>query len=217
MIENIKKVSNPLTIIAIFACLAELAGTVVLPIVSTSLQSLFIWYVIGFPILLVILFFLTLNFNAKVLYSPSDYSNEDNFMVALEKKARVEKSYSIIDRKLTETKSKVEEIEKSGDNRQIVNDLNSNIDNILKMVKLNQKETNYLFDNNNFNFGYKEGSIYNKALTIIYNQLEINEYSLEKILNVTTLKLKRIMKNLCDKNLIDKIEKDGEIIYKAKF
>ncbi len=33
-----------------------------------------------FPVFLVGVFFLTLNFNHKVLYAPSDYKNEDNFL-----------------------------------------------------------------------------------------------------------------------------------------
>lgn len=51
-----KHIKNPLTIIAIFSTLAEAAGVAVLPFVSEELQRIFIWYVIGFPILLVILF-----------------------------------------------------------------------------------------------------------------------------------------------------------------
>jgi hypothetical protein len=35
----------------------------------------------GLPLLLVILFFITLNFNPKVLYAPSDFQNEDNFLL----------------------------------------------------------------------------------------------------------------------------------------
>jgi len=78
-----KKISNPLTIIGIFAGIAEVAGTVILPFVSTELQHIFIWYVMGFPVLLVVIFFLTLNKNHKVLYAPSDFDNEDNFMKLL--------------------------------------------------------------------------------------------------------------------------------------
>ena len=83
MIEKIKPVRNPLTIIAIFAGLAELAGTIALGIVKQELQEVFIWFVILFPILLVILFFITLNFNSKVLYAPSDFKDESNFLTLL--------------------------------------------------------------------------------------------------------------------------------------
>ena len=80
MIEKAKAVSNPLTIIAIFAGLAEIASTVALAALDSSLQVIFIWFVMGFPILLVLLFFATLNFNPKVLYAPSDFKDEANFM-----------------------------------------------------------------------------------------------------------------------------------------
>lgn len=75
-----KAVNNPLTIVSIFCTLAEIAAISVLPSLSESLQSVFIWYVMGFPILLVILFFLTWNFNSKVLYSPSDFADNKLFL-----------------------------------------------------------------------------------------------------------------------------------------
>lgn len=78
-----KKISNPLTIVAIFAGIAEVAGTTVLPFIIPQLQNVFIWYVMIFPIILVILFFLTWNFNSKVLYSPNDFSDETNYMETL--------------------------------------------------------------------------------------------------------------------------------------
>ena len=63
-----KKISNPLTIIGIFAGIAEVAGTAVLPLMSESLQKIFIWYVMGFPILLVLLFFILLIFPYLVVF-----------------------------------------------------------------------------------------------------------------------------------------------------
>lgn len=83
MIKQVSKVSNPLTIIAIFAGLAEINGTVVLALVPANIQATFLWFIIAFPILLVILFFVTLNLNPKVIYAPSDFTNEDNFLKAL--------------------------------------------------------------------------------------------------------------------------------------
>lgn len=78
-----KKVSNPLTIVAIFASIAETAGTVVLPLVRQELQNVFIVYVMALPILVVVLFFITWNFNPKVLYSPNDFTDESNYMETL--------------------------------------------------------------------------------------------------------------------------------------
>lgn len=80
MIESINKVSNPLTIIAIFAGLAEVSGTVVLPFLNPESQHLYVWFLMFFPGLLISIFFLTLNFNHTVLYAPSDFKDEDNFL-----------------------------------------------------------------------------------------------------------------------------------------
>lgn len=80
MVENIRKVGNPLTIIAIFAALAEVAGTIVLGVVPPAIQSIFVWFVMGFPVLLIVLFFGTLIWKADVLYAPSDFADEKNYM-----------------------------------------------------------------------------------------------------------------------------------------
>ncbi len=80
MLEKIKGIQNPLTIIALFAGLSEVAGTVALATVNKDLQHVFVWFVMGFPTLLVILFFLTLNFNARSLYAPSDFRSDERFL-----------------------------------------------------------------------------------------------------------------------------------------
>jgi hypothetical protein len=82
VLEKIKQVSNPLTVISIFAAITEVGATVVLPFIAPASQSIFVWFLIGFPTLLVILFFLTLNFNHRVLYAPSDYREDSSFLAA---------------------------------------------------------------------------------------------------------------------------------------
>lgn len=84
MIEKIGPVRNPLTIVAIFAGIAEISGSAVLPSISAGNQSTFIWFLMLFPLLLVVLFFATLNFNHCVLYAPSDYRNEEYFLKAFQ-------------------------------------------------------------------------------------------------------------------------------------
>jgi len=71
---------NPLTIIAIFAAIVEASALASLPFLKDDSQDLYTWFLIGFPPFLTLLFFVTLNFNYKVLYSPSDFSNENDFM-----------------------------------------------------------------------------------------------------------------------------------------
>jgi len=75
-----KQIKNPLTLIGVFAGLAQVFATGVLPFLkSEGLQFTFVWFVMLFPALLVIAFFLTLNFNPRVLYSPSDWREEEHF------------------------------------------------------------------------------------------------------------------------------------------
>lgn len=80
MIENIKKISNPLTIIAIFAGLAEIAGTVAIKLVDVQYQGTFIWFVMIFPILLVLLFFIVLYFKPHSLYAPADFRTDESYI-----------------------------------------------------------------------------------------------------------------------------------------
>lgn len=76
-------VRNPLTVIAVFAGITEVGGTVVLPwLADAENQRLYIYFLMGFPCLLVSFFFATLWFSHIKLYAPSDFQNEDNFVTA---------------------------------------------------------------------------------------------------------------------------------------
>lgn len=86
MPKQISTIKNPLTVIAIFAGIAEVSGSAVLPFISETNQQTYIWFLMLFPFALIILFFVTLNWNYKVLYAPSDFENEDNFLNLLHKK-----------------------------------------------------------------------------------------------------------------------------------
>ena len=57
MIEKIKNVTNPLTIIAIFAGLAEISSTIALGLMNNENQKIFLWFIMLFPSILVLLFF----------------------------------------------------------------------------------------------------------------------------------------------------------------
>ncbi|AXM96158.1 hypothetical protein ACU5P1_20125 [Pseudomonas plecoglossicida] len=62
----------PLTIIAIFAGIIESSALATLPFLSDESQTLYTWFLVGFPFFLTALFFLTLNFNYKSLYKPEE-------------------------------------------------------------------------------------------------------------------------------------------------
>lgn len=83
LIEKTKPVSNPLTLIAIFAGIAEISSTCAIGFVNKELQYIFIWFVIGFPVLPILLFFVVLIFKPNVLYAPSDFKNERNFLITM--------------------------------------------------------------------------------------------------------------------------------------
>jgi hypothetical protein len=63
--------ANPLAVIAMFATIAEVSATAVLPFLSEKHQLLYLWFSMLFPCLLVGLFFLTLLVKPTVLYPPS--------------------------------------------------------------------------------------------------------------------------------------------------
>lgn len=77
MTKNVGFIRNPLTIIGIFSTLTEGLCIVVLPHITDNNQSIFIWFVMSFPFLLLIFFFYTLINHHTKLYAPGDFS-EDN-------------------------------------------------------------------------------------------------------------------------------------------
>lgn len=83
MLNKISKVDNPLTIIAIFSGITEVAASTALPFLQADVQQIFVWFLVLFPFALIAAFFLTLNFNMRVLYAPGDYRDESNFLQAL--------------------------------------------------------------------------------------------------------------------------------------
>ncbi|WP_288743454.1 hypothetical protein [uncultured Rheinheimera sp.] len=74
------KVSNPLTIIAIFAGLAEALATIALLGLPQELQEIFLYFVMVFPTLIVVLFFVVLYFKNTVLYAPGDYQVPEHYL-----------------------------------------------------------------------------------------------------------------------------------------
>lgn len=89
------KVSNPLTIIAIFAGLAETFATAVLLVLPEKVQMIFIWYVMLFPVILVLAFFGVLYRKPTVFYAPSDYPNPSDFLRVMLNKIEKEAAQAI--------------------------------------------------------------------------------------------------------------------------
>lgn len=87
-----KKIINPMTIIAIFATLSETSAAVSLPFLDNQERQAYIWFLISFPFYLLFLFFITLNFNYKSLYAPSDFQKSKQFVRVIDDAARSEKN-----------------------------------------------------------------------------------------------------------------------------
>ena len=79
MIEKVAHIKNPLTVIAMFAGIAEVSGTVILPFLQPSTQNVYVWFLMTFPFMLVLAFFGTLLWKHHVLYAPSDFKDEKLF------------------------------------------------------------------------------------------------------------------------------------------
>ncbi|AXI63188.1 hypothetical protein DLD99_22810 [Pseudomonas kribbensis] len=76
------KITNPISVIAIFAFISETSAAVSLPFLDNDEREIYIWFLISFPFYLLFLFFITLNFNYRSLYAPSDFGNDKNFLKA---------------------------------------------------------------------------------------------------------------------------------------
>lgn len=96
MIEKMPAIRNPLSIIAIFAALSELSGTVVLPFIDQRNQAMFLWFLMLFPSMIVVLFFGTLWKKHSVLYAPTDFKDEANFLKMLVPASRAQADAKLV-------------------------------------------------------------------------------------------------------------------------
>lgn len=84
MNKPLRTVTNPLTLIAIFATLSESTAAISLPFLDDQDREYFLWFLISFPFYLLFLFFTTLNFNYRSLYSPSDFRKGKHFTKSMD-------------------------------------------------------------------------------------------------------------------------------------
>ncbi|MFC3230387.1 hypothetical protein ACFOGJ_24270 [Marinibaculum pumilum] len=88
MIEKVGHVSNPLTVIAIFAAISEISLVGGMTVVAPELQRTYIWFVMIFPTILVVAFFGVLVWNRRVLYAPSDFRDDTAFIDLIQGQSR---------------------------------------------------------------------------------------------------------------------------------
>ena len=88
MIKLKQRITNPMTVIAIFATLSETSAAVSLPFLDDQGKRIYIWFLISFPFYLLFLFFATLNFNYRSLYAPSDFEKGKHFIKVMDNAER---------------------------------------------------------------------------------------------------------------------------------
>lgn len=84
MTKPLKTITNPMTLIAIFATLSETSAAISLPFLDDQDREYYLWFLISFPFYLLLLFFITLNFNYRSLYSPSDFRKSKHFIKSMD-------------------------------------------------------------------------------------------------------------------------------------
>ncbi|MHC8290938.1 hypothetical protein ACYZUD_29855 [Pseudomonas sp. XS1P51] len=87
-----QRITNPMTVIAIFATLSETSAAVSLPFLDDDEREIYLWFLISFPFYLLFLFFATLNFNYRSLYAPSDFEKGKQFIKVMGNAERPENS-----------------------------------------------------------------------------------------------------------------------------
>ncbi len=90
-----RKMTTPMTIIAIFATLSEASAALSLPFLGDEERALYIWFLISFPFYLLFLFFVTLNFNYRSLYAPSDFEKGEHFLAVMKSADRKDNTASM--------------------------------------------------------------------------------------------------------------------------
>lgn len=87
--------SNPLGIIALFISMIYGFACLVVGMGSSSLESelmyLLIWFLVLFPVIILISFLFLVVFHHQKLYAPKDYRDEENFFKGLDRKRQIER------------------------------------------------------------------------------------------------------------------------------
>lgn len=219
MLEKYKAVNNPLTIIALFAGLAEIAFTVSLGLVDKSLQTIFIWFVMVFPTLLVILFFTTLNFNPRVLYSPSDYKDEENFVSVLIGTKKIRESLDQVSQQFDEVREQIlqqseVQIKSIGEQEKekltkIIDDKLNKLDSGLESVRIEAKSV----ESSASAIQYPMSSILNSVMTFLN---KVNEFrsveQISRVLRRNPSDIQNALSFLMDAGLISE-QQIGEVSY----
>jgi len=216
MIEKIRKISNPLTIIAVFAALAEVAGTAALVGVEKEVQVIFVWFVMLFPTLLVALFFVTLNFNHYVLYAPSDYDNDTNFLEAIKGRKELNGNFVNLEEevnRLSDTLQEALKKQKGGICHESIESFNSVINQELAIVRERVERTKESAEELSF-YALPRSELQAKILSFIYTEKKpVTLDELAKKLGMNELAVGRAAEKMVKRGTIHSIEFEDSRAY----
>ncbi len=80
---------NPLAVIALLIGIVEAAFAYPVTHLSGSNQTVFVYFMVGFPVLLVLCFFITVWAKPGHLYSPKDYASPTDFLRGIGKSSAI--------------------------------------------------------------------------------------------------------------------------------
>lgn len=216
---DVKKISNPLTIIGMFAVLAEIAGTVVLPILNgNDNQDKFIWYVMFFPVFLVILFFITLWTVPKNLYGPKDYSNEDNFIKIMSAKYSVDDSLQHIEDEISKLSKIVQDNSNSNisEDKSIAEFYKSLIDrlNAINIKLAETKEINNNIETNISNTLPKSAILQFRVIKYIEENPNCSAQNIAEQFNLNINTVRNMLHKFVNEGILIRIGINKEVTYK---
>lgn len=126
-----KKVSNPLSVIVVFCTLVETLGSFVLLKLPVQFQNAFMWFLMVLTIIIIALFFVTWNFNSKVLYAPSDFKEDSSYLELV--------------KIINNVKEEVEEKIGEGEDSISISELNQILESSFKRAERENKDFEKLF------------------------------------------------------------------------
>ena len=223
MFGKLKAINNPLTIIAIFAGLSEIAFTTSLGLVEKSLQNIFIWFVMGFPTLLIVLFFLTLNFNSKTLYSPSDYKNEENFVNAQNSSIKITSIIKQLIQQINELRQKIDQ-QSETQNKSIRLEKPDNFKEIIdaELIDINSRLNSVHLEADNIarsfaGFGNSQLNLQAKTLDLLKDsKTPLSKAQIASSLGVSDESARRILIGLVTQGLVIEHKTNSQDLYSLK-
>ncbi|MCJ7777104.1 MAG: hypothetical protein MUP16_02170 [Sedimentisphaerales bacterium] len=178
-----RSVKNPLSVIGIFASISEISMTVTIIKIPEQSQNIFIWFVMLFPLILVVAFFFVLYTKPAVLFSPSDYQEDQTYLSSI----RSEKGRGEINKRLEQLEEVTSTLQSYVESvaREVTPDKSISIIKEQEQKLAHLKKLHELEDNRLFSFLYRDLDIKPEQVIEIINRLK-DGHNLPKAIEIVT-------------------------------